>query len=929
MTARYGLSKGGKPGDNYSRFFGARDVFRYTHMPQILPRIRALGGKFGNFSFLLALIYRSARLLPPGHPLLNPASLGRYGIREVIATAANNLVMKRENIDQILIFGAVLLALIMIVVQLALIAFSAFSGLAYAADTSAFNVANADSDLISQFMRQVFGVQDIFGNNNLIPQPGLHAILGFYSNGMMIIAVLIVLYYVITIIGESAQSGTPFGRRFNGLWAPIRLVLALGLLVPLGDGLNAAQYLTLHIAKFGSGFATQGWIRYTEKFDNSDATLSKIDAPSIQTMGGAVFAAEACRVAYNQIHLGTARPVIVLADDGLRAQLATFSNSDIAFAQADGAKQLSYVWATHKPSSKRRPDNSICGMITMQIVTSGGSTGTASSTPAADVLIAQMQYQYVSALGQLVNGISGSIVSPMPGSLSDEFAKKTISTNGDSWIKDSAVDVDTIAQGLASVFDQGQSALNAAAAGISWDKSTQDNLVTQMKKDAIQRGWGTAGAYYLEMSKMSQVMYDAVGRTYPVPVQGPDGLSAGIKTQSWGAYLGEKVGITDSDRQLRAALGDIGTVVNHASSQQTVFSNNAEGQPQNPASSFTTLANAAPLSLMDPILWLARFLFGDAFMILIDKPTLNPMAALLHGGGDILDRTKTLAGWYVISQVGAVGGVLAGVIMGGAAGMGALSPGTAMVGGVVGLIISQIAGAFGGILWLFMIVGLTAGIVLFYLLPLMPFMYFFFSVVNWVVEVAESFIAMPLFALAHLRIDGEGLPGQTAYQGWLILFGILLRPIMIVAGLIVGSLVFNAGAFFLNLMYKYAVFAYNPDVTGTGGSLDFSKISGFGIVTYLIIYVYMIYMLANSSFKLIDQIPDKMMRWIGGPTPFTGDRPVDIGNMQSVALAGYAAVNQGRETTSGFVSGIQKMGEGVASLSKGKAEKPTRGPTTT
>lgn len=118
-----------------------------------------------------------------------------------------------------------------------------------------FTTPSPNQDIVFQFLRNVFGVNSMFGGSgsDTAVQAGLHALLGFYSTAMMIIAVIIVVYYTITVVGESAQSGTPFGRRFNGLWAPIRLVMALGLLVPLGGGLNTAQYLVLNVAKLGSG----------------------------------------------------------------------------------------------------------------------------------------------------------------------------------------------------------------------------------------------------------------------------------------------------------------------------------------------------------------------------------------------------------------------------------------------------------------------------------------------------------------------------------------------------------------------------------------------------------------------------------------------------------------------------------------------------
>ena len=60
-------------------------VLKYSMLPGILPRIRGLGMHFGHFAYLLALVFSSARLIPQGHPSLNAANIGQFGVRQVIA----------------------------------------------------------------------------------------------------------------------------------------------------------------------------------------------------------------------------------------------------------------------------------------------------------------------------------------------------------------------------------------------------------------------------------------------------------------------------------------------------------------------------------------------------------------------------------------------------------------------------------------------------------------------------------------------------------------------------------------------------------------------------------------------------------------------------------------------------------------------------
>jgi len=88
----------------------------------------------------------------------------------------------------------------------------------------------------------------------------MQAMFGFFSWALFIIAVFIFLYFIIEIVWEVTQTGSPLGETLANTWIPLRLVAAFGLLLPInGYGLNSAQYITLYTAKLGSGLATNAW----------------------------------------------------------------------------------------------------------------------------------------------------------------------------------------------------------------------------------------------------------------------------------------------------------------------------------------------------------------------------------------------------------------------------------------------------------------------------------------------------------------------------------------------------------------------------------------------------------------------------------------------------------------------------------------------
>lgn len=252
-------------------------------MPEVFPRFRALfASGFGYIAYLMAQIYFMVRLLPPHHPYLKSENIGQYGVRHVIAEAANGLVVNRKNLDQLLVFTLMLTGVVLLAVQIVMVLAGLLLNTAMAA--SIFVTPNPDIDIAYMLLDQVFGVGDGVNNffnscvssavlcpgetvNPAFPWPfhlSMHNLFRFYSIGILLIGTIIFSYYIVVVIVETATTGSPFGQRFKNLWVPVRLVVAVGLLLPLGLGYNSGQYITFGAAKFGSSMATNGWIRFNQ-----------------------------------------------------------------------------------------------------------------------------------------------------------------------------------------------------------------------------------------------------------------------------------------------------------------------------------------------------------------------------------------------------------------------------------------------------------------------------------------------------------------------------------------------------------------------------------------------------------------------------------------------------------------------------------------
>ena len=105
------------------------DVIKYTVLPGIVPRLLSIfQSGFVHTAYLIALVYQAVRLLPHDHPYLEPQNFGRYGIRHVIAEAANNIVLDRKHIDRILIFFIILVGLVLLFAQFIMLILAAMAG---------------------------------------------------------------------------------------------------------------------------------------------------------------------------------------------------------------------------------------------------------------------------------------------------------------------------------------------------------------------------------------------------------------------------------------------------------------------------------------------------------------------------------------------------------------------------------------------------------------------------------------------------------------------------------------------------------------------------------------------------------------------------------------------------------------------------------
>ena len=155
------------------------------------------------------------------------------------------------------------------------------------------------------------------------------------------------------------------------------------------------------------------------------------------------------------------------------------------------------------------------------------------------------------------------------------------------------------------------------------------------------------------------------------------------------------------------------------------------------------------------------------------------------------------------------------------------------------------------------------GIIIAYVLPMIPWIMWMAGVCGWIILVCEAMIAVPLWMLAHMTVGGDGLHGR-AIEGWSLLFNVVFRPTLMVIGLFLGYFVFDCMSWLIRESFGIAA-----GFVLQNGWLVSNLI---GITVLLDIFVMTHVVAALMSFRMVALLPHHLPRLVG----FTAANRVDM-----------------------------------------------------
>ena len=624
-----------------------------------------------------------------------------------------------------------------------------------------------------------------------------------FNAAVLTVATFYVMKVIYEGVAHSAVAGEWLGKNMSGFWAPLRVVMFLGLIAPVAGGYSLAQVIVLwtvsqsigvadSVADAGMGTAlAQGMV------SSGSPTPSARDAAADMLRGMTCMATvnTAAKAA------GVTPPIAVTTSttNGVTTTLYGGVKGTGVPANACGGFSISVPGGSLVPASA----------ITM--IQQGLTSMETTLQPVANAIATQVNgTQGAAGNGPADSGMGGSsTLTPNQVSL----AAQEYSQNVQSVVTAIETAITTASQSplkwAAEVKQYGFASLGGFMMQITaWDKELSD--VANVQPSAIPMDTSALSGYNINEGLSQVNAYIANDNQAPASIgslssgTGTSGTKAAIEGGTAGLAVGGLGG---------AAVGAVGGFI-----VTKVLNPMEEG--------FISLFNGA---------------FGSG----------NPVGDIQSFGVGLI----LIGGGFLAAIIVGVSGVMGG------AGLVKAIP---IIGGGA----SSVTGSMKVIMdfltpFLFLIIGGTigAGLVLAYVIPMIPYIIYTMAVLGWIMAVMVALIGAPLWAAVHAIPTGEGAIPQEAKQGWKMLLALFVEPSLLVFGFFLSIVVFQAAAWLVNKTFV-AVAESVLTMGGTSG-LGAAFASVFGTLTLIVILVAVYWKVALWSFSLIMLIPNKALEWAG------------------------------------------------------------------
>lgn len=628
---------------------------------------------------------------------------------------------------------------------------------------------------------------------------------------------------------QSAHDGQLLGKTWSTVWVPFRFTTGVVLLIPTVSGLCLAQLGMLWMLSQGVGLASNVWHGAVKSYSDNGA----------QYMAGHLATEDTVREAMKGI----------FANEMCLAVMRRTSDPDL-FARKEvtmGYKKVIY-WGGIEGSGYPMD---LCGQVGVDTASSRGVIKGAfvgNTTLESRAALGAAQYDALALAANSFEGIASAIMSVRP---------------------DEEINVEERMEGINTGLKAAYLVYQRTVTDAIKEAVKNENaaLTKQLVDSAARDGWFTAGTWFYQIARSNEELN---GMISDMPA-----VQTNISEKSRSIVDGGNTvidGLAENEKDfIRAALA-------HA---DKLFMRNTRSlseeriNPGTHKNGMIYMLQAANLGGVDK----GGASSDSAVEFGYDPSNPSPAIIQLKNVGDYM-----------------IGGAITAIAIGKAAEVAlqtakdaseAVKEVAKVAGpkGQIAKLVLQVAesalgtavGYLSGILTFVGIALFATGILLAFWLPMLPFVNWIGGIIGWVVASLEMLIATPVWLAAHLHPEGEGVASRYAASGYMIILELLLRPVLMVFGLIIAIIIADPILNFVASQFFHAL--------ATTGEDSLKLLVAY--VMKLVLFTVVCWIAVNYTFKAINSVPNGVMRWIGGMAGSNSDMGEGVGeNTKAIVVAG-------------------------------------------
>jgi defect in organelle trafficking protein DotA len=800
-------------------------------------------------------------------------------------------------------------------------------------------------DISVGYLADIFGVVDgvLHGAGSQI----MGAMFGVFNSAMLCLGGIIIMYTLFVGTLRTAHEGEVLGREWSSIWIPIRSVAGFALLMPKVSGYSLIQIFVMWVVVQGIGAADTVWqaaVGYLVRGGTLvQPTQSNAQNSYMVVVAGNVLKMETCMYAlqnalnnlnYPPPPAVPPSPFIVVPD--LFTTLTVVGNNSglnppcypgdtsmrCQLPSKPDTNGVIYFPGTTNIGGITKPNYAgACGQLSWLFPTdsngnvyyNGGVGGNASApnNPAqlgASDARSLAVWQLVSDMRPFAQDLANILIPPQspyatPSACAQDPTCATTISNWTSTNQNNIVFAATDYMGLMSPY--------------LTQKSQQD---VQDAENTLQastsQGWILAGSYYLTLSAFAKaqnpsetaksaqftygtnptiLVYNDFSSGFPdVTAQMP--YLSSTTYPELGLSPNTNPGLLPNNLLDKYLASEQTNAATQAATGQTGINSTQVMSPT--AAQDITITGAVLTGVGVGAIGIPMALVGGMMWDVIDhlnqltQPDVDPIGAISSLGIHIVNWVQ------VIWTMGTVAVFITALLM---SAVSCMNPAPYAIGAAMMWFVPMLTAI--------LLAMLTAGAVMAYYVPIIPFLLFLFTAIGWFISVIEAMIAAPLVALGIAHPEGQHQILGRAEPAIMLLAGVFMRPALIVMGFVAASILVRVSLWLFNMGFFQAIGGTN---LSSGGGFSGGLV---GMAALMVIYVWIVMEIIERCFALIHEIPARTLRWIGGQLESFGEEQAMRG-VKSGFEGGMAAIKGGMEA-----GGPKAAGEiGTAAGKEAKAQ---------